>query len=328
MHPILFRVPFLDLPIYSYGVMLVIGFLLCLELAKALAKRVGLNPELFVNAGMIALVAGVVGARLSHVLENIHQYTDPHRTFAANFIDAVNIRSGGLTFYGGFILAFVACVWYGIKQRVPIRLGMDIVAPCVMIGLGFGRIGCLLNGCCYGAACPANYVGAVTYPYYSNAYIDQYYAGEIDAPEELTRPSLKPNGRPVLLDPSGPEFKSDPSLALLAASQRSLPVHNAQIYSTITALLIAAVCVLYFTTRPPPGRVMALMLMLEGVTRFILELLRAEPPVATLVGHGWSLSMILGVVLALLGMGMWLIFRDRSGTDGGAAPHGALLPAT
>ena len=55
MHPILFRIPGFGLPIYSYGVMLVIGFLLCLELAKALAKRVGLNPELFVNAGMIAL---------------------------------------------------------------------------------------------------------------------------------------------------------------------------------------------------------------------------------------------------------------------------------
>src|SRR5947207_11229188 len=104
MHPILFRIPGLGLPIYSYGVMLVIGFLLCLELAKFLARRVGIDPELFVNAGMIALVAGVIGARLSHVLENIHQYTDPHRTVWENFFDAVNIRSGGLTFYGGFIL--------------------------------------------------------------------------------------------------------------------------------------------------------------------------------------------------------------------------------
>src|SRR5690349_11188315 len=124
MQPELFRIPGLNLPIYSYGLMLVIGFLLCLELAKFLAKRVNLDPETFVNAGLIALVAGVVGARLSHVIENWPQYTDASRSAWANFVDAVNIRSGGLTFYGGFLLAFPACVLYGIYKRVPVKLGM------------------------------------------------------------------------------------------------------------------------------------------------------------------------------------------------------------
>src|SRR5215211_1540876 len=126
MQPELFRIPGLNLPIYSYGLMLVIGSLLCLELAKFLARRVKLDPEAFVNAGLIALVTGVVGARLSHVIENWPQYTDPARTFWANFFDAVNIRSGGLTYYGGVILAFPACILYGIWKRVPVKLGMDI----------------------------------------------------------------------------------------------------------------------------------------------------------------------------------------------------------
>jgi phosphatidylglycerol:prolipoprotein diacylglycerol transferase len=309
MHQVLFHVPGLGLPIYSYGVMMVVGFLLALELAKFLSKHVGFDPEVFINAGMIALVAGVVGARLSHVLENIHQYTDPNRSFFANFWDAVNIRSGGLTFYGGLLLAFPACIAYGIMKRVPIKRGMDIIAPCVMIGLAFGRIGCLLNGCCYGAECRANFPGAVTYPYYSNAYIDQYAAGEITPPDELTRPSLRPGGKPILLDPAGPEFKADATLAPIAAKERSLPVHNAQIYSTISALLIAAVCVAYFTMNPAPGRVMALMLMLEGVTRFILEILRSEPPVGRVFGYEWSLSMFLGVIISVAGVVMWLVCR-------------------
>src|SRR3954470_8561141 len=101
MHPILFTVPGLNIPIYSYGVMLMVGFLVAIEVGKALARRIGWNPEIIVNAGLIALVAGVVGARLSHVIENIGQYTDPSRSFGANLWDAVNIRSGGLTFYGG-----------------------------------------------------------------------------------------------------------------------------------------------------------------------------------------------------------------------------------
>src|SRR5687768_18590468 len=97
----LFRIPLPgslpDLPIWSFGLMMVIGLLAALQLAKYLARRAGLDPELFVNAGLIALVAGVIGARLSHVLENFGQYTDPERSVGANLLDAINIRSGGLT---------------------------------------------------------------------------------------------------------------------------------------------------------------------------------------------------------------------------------------
>ena len=64
----LFRIPFLNIPVYGYGLMMVIGFLLALQLAKFLARRSGFDPEIFVNCGLIALVAGVLGARLSHVL--------------------------------------------------------------------------------------------------------------------------------------------------------------------------------------------------------------------------------------------------------------------
>src|SRR5438874_1274915 len=64
-----------DIRIYSYGLMLVIGFLLAVELAKFLARRSGLNPEVFANAAMLALLAGVVGARISHILENLHEFT-------------------------------------------------------------------------------------------------------------------------------------------------------------------------------------------------------------------------------------------------------------
>ncbi|HYO07705.1 MAG TPA: prolipoprotein diacylglyceryl transferase family protein [Tepidisphaeraceae bacterium] len=305
----LFRIPGLNLPIYSYGLLLVVGFLLAMELAKFLARRVGIDPEVFVNAGLIALVTGVIGARLSHVIENWPQYTDPARSLAANFFDAVNIRSGGLTFYGGFLLAFPACVLYGIWRRVPVKLGMDIIAPCLMIGLGFGRVGCFLNGCCYGAQCDGHFVGAVTYPYHSNPYLDQYASGQLKPPAELVAPALLPGQRARLLTPN--EVRADTELASIARGERSLPVHNAQIYSTITALLIAAVCVAFFTLRPPPGRVMALMLVLEGVSRYMLEILRAEPPVLHLFGHGWSLSMIIGVLLAIAGTIMWFVFRTR-----------------
>src|SRR5205085_9989019 len=62
------------LPIYGYGVMLVLGFITAMKLAQFLARRVKLDPEIFANAALIALVTGVLGARLSHVFENFHQY--------------------------------------------------------------------------------------------------------------------------------------------------------------------------------------------------------------------------------------------------------------
>ena len=142
MLQILFRIPWLNIPIYSYGLMMVIGFIAGIQLATFLARRSGLDPELFVNAGLLALVSGVIGARLSDVLENIHQFTDPSRSVWANFLDAINISSGGLTYYGGFLAAFATLLIYAFKKKIPVRLGMDILAPCIVIGIRFGRIGC------------------------------------------------------------------------------------------------------------------------------------------------------------------------------------------
>src|SRR5687768_14715138 len=64
-----------QMPIYGYGVMMVLGFFGALQLARFLARRSGIDPEAFVNAGLIALLTGVIGARLSHVLESLPQYT-------------------------------------------------------------------------------------------------------------------------------------------------------------------------------------------------------------------------------------------------------------
>ena len=92
---------------------------------------------------------------------------------------------------------------------------------------------------------------------------------------------------------------------------KGMPLVDHDLHPVATALLIAGILVCYFSLRPPPGRVMALMLMLEGTTRYLLELLRAEPPVAHLFGFGWSLSMVLGVLLVFAGVILWFAFGQR-----------------
>ena len=328
----LFRIPLPgggSFPIFGYSLMLVLGFYFGLQLMRVLARRRGLDPDIFVSVAVVALVFGVAGARLSHVLENIETYTSDQRTAWENFLAAINIRGGGLTFFGGLLLATPACIAYGIWRKVPLRTGMDIVAPALMLGLCFGRIGCFLNGCCYGAECKLPW--AVSFPYGSAAYVDQFYAGKLE-PGMLAVAGENGKLRPA----KDEEVAAVPELAATVANgkvgvAKSLPVHPSQLYSAFNALLICAALLAFFTLNPAPGRVFALMLMMKGATRFILEMLRAEPPV-------WgplSYSMVVSIPLFIAGVVMWYVVgrmnrgQPHLATDSPArASAGAPAPAT
>jgi phosphatidylglycerol:prolipoprotein diacylglycerol transferase len=292
-----------EIPIYGYGLMLVIGFLAAAHLAKYLARRKGLDGEQFINAALIGLVAGILGARISHVLENIEEFTRSDHTAWENLLAMLNLRSGGLTFYGGFLLAFPILILYGRWKKIPLRLGMDIIAPCLMIGLAFGRIGCFLNGCCHGAECDLPW--AVRFPYNSLPYVEEYAEGKIKPPDELRtgpdRTGLK----------SWDEIyrSKDQTLIRLAKTQRSLGLHPAQLYSSFNAFLIAAICLAYFTVPHVPGRVFAVMLLLKGITRFLLEMVRAEPPVL----GPMSISMVISIGIVALGVVLWIVFGRMGG---------------
>lgn len=297
----LFRIPGLDIPIFGYGLMLVLGFYAGLQLMRVLARRSGIDPDIFVNVAVIALIFGIGGARLSHVLENLDVYTSPARSAWDNFVAAINIRAGGLTFFGGVLLATPACLAYGIWRKVPLRLGMDIAAPAVMLALCFGRIGCFLNGCCYGAECQVPW--AVHFPYHSNAYLDQYDEGRINAGPLVVQDGART--RLATVD----EVKRDPDKARYAATKvpgvtKAWPVHPSQLYSAFNALLLSAVLVAFFTLQPAPGRVFALMLILKGLTRFLLEMVRTEP---TVLGP-LSFSMVVSIPLFIGGLVMWYVF--------------------
>jgi phosphatidylglycerol:prolipoprotein diacylglycerol transferase len=342
------------LPLYGYGLMLVIGFLLATELAKYLARKSGLNPELFINAGLIALITGVIGARLSHVLENLRDYTDPNRTPWANFKDAIDLTSGGLTYYGGVFLAAPCTLAYGLYKKVPLRLGMDIFAPCIMIGLGLGRVGCFLNGCCYGAGVQTPI--SMSFPYPSPVYVDDNQAGLVQAPNDiiLRVPGYEPRlllpnellqiqtvharlateGRDAVaasLESHGGSFANPvytdafldhaqqyggENLLPLAKAQYSTPHIPAQLLTTVSCLLIALVLFAYFPFPHAPGRVFALMLIVEGLTRYLLEMIRVEPPVTYMFGRGLSFSMVLALFLVPTGIILWIVFglldRERA----------------
>lgn len=300
--PLPFNLPVVgdQLVIYGFGLMLVVGFLLAMELARYLARRSGIDPEIFANAALLALLTGILGARLSHVLENLPEYTRADRSLFQNLAAAANISSGGLTYYGGFLLAFPTLLIYGRMKKVHLPTGMDIVAPCLMVGLGFGRIGCFVNGCCYGAACTLPW--AVTFPYASPAYVDQFEAGQVTPPPQLVQ--LDAAGRPALREPAELRRPENAGLQAIAGVQRSLSLHPAQLYSAFTAFLLAGLLVTHYGLPHAPGRTFALMMMLEGAARFSLELVRSEPVVL----GGMSFSMAVSLPLVLMGAVLWVVF--------------------
>ncbi|MFW5839993.1 MAG: prolipoprotein diacylglyceryl transferase, partial [Planctomycetota bacterium] len=154
MHQILFDFGTLELfglsiplRVYGYGLMLVLGFLSAILLAQWRARRVGENPEVIAVAGIWALLGGIFGARLAYVIENWDSQFSQEKDLLAAMLD---ITSGGLIYYGGLGLAALLVTLYLLYKRVPLRRYLDVVAVSLMVGLAFGRMGCLLNGCCWG----------------------------------------------------------------------------------------------------------------------------------------------------------------------------------
>lgn len=298
----LFILPFLNVPIYGYGVMLVLACVAGMMLAKRLAKRAGLDPERFVDLALIALFTGVVGARLSHVLENFSSYFGEGVGLWEGLGAAINLRRGGLTYYGGFLLATPACLLFAYWKKIPLLRGMDVIAPCLVLGLAIGRIGCLLNGCCWGVVCERP-VG-ISFPYESPAYEAHVDMGLIKPPGELVKGIDVETGSVVLVPRK--EALLNPLTREAATRERSLPVHATQLYSTVAALGICGICLVAFSRRLKVGRVFALMLMLEGGSRFVIEQFRTNEVLLKIGSVDLTYSMAVGLGLVAAGVVMWI----------------------
>jgi len=141
MHPILIKLgPF---TIYSYGFFLAIGFLLAIVYATREAKRVGVDPQKVSDMAFYLIVSALIGARLLFILTEFHDFVD-------NPLEVFKIWKGGLVFYGGFIGALLAGIWYVKRNNMPLWKTADIIAPAIALGQSLGRIGCFSAGCCYG----------------------------------------------------------------------------------------------------------------------------------------------------------------------------------
>lgn len=280
-----------DFAMYSYSVLLLTGFLFATAAGAAWARRIGQDPDVIVDLGLATLLLGVIGGKLLHVVADgyfwdyVNLCVDPAKVdwkverglCLTKYKGAWDAAKGvchpvetdcfawakfwnpGYAYYGGFLFASVGA-WFLLKHdQFPFWKAADMAGFAIPIGLAFGRMGCLLAGCCFG--------------------------GQTDSSMALSFP------------PQSPASDAQYKLGLLKSSRAwSLPVHPTQIYEAALAISIAAFCLLWVHGRKKyDGQVFVVFMGLYALGRFMLEFLRADDRGAAL---GLSTSQLIGVALA------------------------------
>jgi len=157
MHPILFKLGPLEL--HSYGAMLALSFFFGILLASRRAPARGVQPDFVVDVSFAIVLASVIGARLLYVLF--------HREEMGGLLDVIAVWKGGMTMYGGVLAAMAVAALVAHRRKVAFLNLADIMAPSLALGLMVTRVGCFLNGCCYGK--PTNSFLGVQFPFQNAA---------------------------------------------------------------------------------------------------------------------------------------------------------------
>jgi phosphatidylglycerol:prolipoprotein diacylglycerol transferase len=271
---ILWILPALDdgqgVPIRGYGLMLLVAAGAGTWLSIVRGRSLGFDADTILALGMEIFLWGLVGARLFYVVEYHEQFFDAG--LVAAIPKVLNVAAGGLVVFGSLPTAAVAAWLFARRRGLPILQLADCIAPGLLVGLAIGRIGCFLNGCCYGGPCELPW--AVSFPPESPPWLDQMASGRLPRP------------------------------AAGAGLPWSLPVHPAQLYAAIDAALLALLAVLFTPLARRDGEVFALVLTLHPISRLLLEAIRVDEPPA--LGTPLSISQLVSLLLLAAATALWL----------------------
>lgn len=335
------------IPIRGFGIMVLLGMISGLWLAARRAQRAGLNPDTVFNLATWLIVAGVIGARGFYVVEYWKEFVRPDPLQVLQAVLAV--AGGGIVLYGGLLGGAVGFLLFCRRHALPPLAMGDVIAPALVLGYAFGRIGCLMNGCCFGGLCEQPW--AFTFPPHSPPYMRQVQEGKLPPPTAGLVLDETPLGFPrvVAVFPESPaakagfgrgdlvtaiggvpvrsldqsdqlfkqfegrltpfEIQGRGKIDLQLGAPRSLPIHPTQAYSSINAFLLVWLLVAVSSLRPRDGTVIGLLLTLYPISRFLIEEIRTDEP--GILGTRFSIAQIVGAILvvAMLGYWKWLYSR-------------------
>ncbi|GDX83570.1 prolipoprotein diacylglyceryl transferase [Deltaproteobacteria bacterium] len=278
----LYQQPGGDLAINTWGVMVTLAFAAAAFVVHHRTKKVGINPDWMVWLYVIAIVAGLAGARLLHFT-----MATPKEFFADPMI-FFRIWQGGFALLGGVILAGIGGCIYAVARGINVWKMCDAVMPAVLLGVSIGRMGCFFAGCCHGSlhALPDNAIAL---------FPDSFASGT--------------NGGQLWLVP-GPPFLLE--MTNNGVGKNHVIVMATQLYETMVTLGIFLSMSWLWRRRMFDGQVFGTTLMLYGIWRPFNETLRGDDVRGTdWFGH-FTTSQVMSVPVFLLGL-IILLVKFRSG---------------
>lgn len=151
MLPVLFKIG--SFQVHSYGVVLMIAFIICMAYAQKRGARMGISKTEVADVSIWLVVAGVLGARLLYIAQEYH---------SMSWSEVFSIQFAGLTSFGSIIGGLIALFIVAKRKKRPAVEYLDLFGPPMVLGQAIGRVGCLLNGCCLGGVCPTDVPWGVT----------------------------------------------------------------------------------------------------------------------------------------------------------------------
>lgn len=255
------------IPIFGYGAFVLLGFLSAMGFANHRAKQVGFDHNHVMDVAFWILIFGIGGGRLAYLIQYGEYVFSNARGLPDMLFRAINLAEGGLVLIGALVGGTLGFLIYCLRKKVNPFEFADILMPGVFIGIGFGRIGCLMNGCCFGDRCEMPW--AITFPHGSVTFNILVERGFVDPDAAAT-----------------------------------IPLHPTQIYSSINGFVLALVTGTFYWYRRYAGDVFALSCILYPITRFQLELLRSDE--MGQLGTGLTISQLYSIGIFLFGVGLLL----------------------
>jgi phosphatidylglycerol---prolipoprotein diacylglyceryl transferase len=266
VHPIAFQLG--PLTIHWYGVMIALAFLAGLWTATRRARRVNVAGDKIADVTFWLMIGAILGARAVYVA-TYWKTEFSSRPWSEMFM----IQHGGLVYYGGFIGATLAGAIYLRWKKLPQWKMADILAPSIALGSIFGRIGCLLNGCCYGRGCHLPW--AIRFPSQSEgAWMQQFNQG------------------------------------LVGRDEPSLPVHPTEIYDALLNLALYFGLAWLFRRKKFDGQVFATYFIGYALCRFIVEYFRGDYPPDHL-HNGLTSAQLVSVPIFIAGVALYALLSRR-----------------
>ncbi len=267
-------IPFTDLyfPIRSYGFVLMVGFFASLWIVrrKAFVENINLNKINYLL--LVILISSIVGARLLFILEYYGDYS-PYLS------EIFEIYRGGLSLYGGLFAGTVAGILACRRLNLPSLKILDMIAVGGPVGFAFGRIGCFLNGCCYGDPAPG-LAWAVTFPKL------------VDAQQNII---------------GSPPFVHHLKMGwVTSADTYSLPIHPTQLYEAMWGIMMFLILDAFYRYKKRDGEVAMLSLMLYTPMRFFFEILRDD---SVPVFVGLTLSQVISILVLFVALYLFVYGR-------------------